>query len=411
MMLLWQNLIRKHTRSNLPQNHSTPPCFLLRFLFVQNQQSSSAHSPLSTVHSPLSTAPIPPPRPHFSFQLSFLIPSLISAFLLSGCATSHRVDWDAFMKELSTERVAAEAAEPNSPDVPVSALPPPPVSDEPMALAGAVTIQPDSVLQVSVREDSGLDGSYQVNEISAIQLGYVGPVFLNDMTEEHAAQKIKDVLENRFFNRATVNVRILRASYDKVAIQGLVDNSGIIKIGSGDRISLNDALLRAGNVTAAIKGTRIRIVRGGLVRAVSASEDGEIYTLLDENDQPHVPDVHLWNNDVAYVYTSSGTSSEPEAVAEGPKEILVLGEVTRQGIYRFDGAAPCTLMHLIFKMNGFPTYADTKSIKVIRRSSDGDEEELTIDATRILDEGDPDEDINLQNGDRIVVSPRRLSLF
>jgi len=69
------------------------------------------------------------------------------------------------------------------------------------------------------------------------------------------------------------------------------------------------------------------------------------------------------------------------------------------------------MMHLIFKMNGFPTYADTKEIKIIRRRSDGDEEEMVIDASRILDEGDPDEDVNLQNGDRIVVPARRMSLF
>ena len=315
------------------------------------------------------------------------------------------------MKELSTEReIVAEESEPNAPDAPVSELPPPPAEQQ-IAMAGEVTIQPDSVLQVSVREDSGLDGSYSVNEISAIQLGYVGPVFLHNMTEEQAARKIKEVLENRFFNRATVNVRILRASYDKVAIQGQVSTAGIIKIGSGDRISLNDALLRAGNVTTAIKGARVRIVRGGLTRAVSASEDGEIYSLLDEDEEPKVPDVFLWNNDVAYVYTSSGKSDGPAVIEEGDKEILVLGEVNRQGIYHFDGASPCTMMHLIFKMNGFPTYADTKEIKIIRRRSDGNEEEMIIDASQILEDGNPDEDVNLENGDRIVVPARRMSLF
>jgi protein involved in polysaccharide export with SLBB domain len=340
------------------------------------------------------------------------LPFLISALLFTGCATSNRIDWDTFMKELSSEHaVASDGIELNGPDAPVSELPPAPISTDTVVLAGEVTIQPDSVLQVAVLEDSGLDGSYHVNEISAIQLGYVGPVFLNEMTEEQAAIKIKEVLENRFFNRATVNVRILKASYDKVSLQGLVANSGIIKIGSGDRISLNDALLRVGNVTSAIKGTRIRIVRGGLVRAVSASEDGEIYSLLDEDGKPRVPDVHLWNNDVAYVYTGSSKKNGSKAVREGPKNILVLGEVNRQGFYKFPGSASCTLMTLIFKMNGFPTYANTKKIRIIRRTSDGDEEEMIIDASRILDEGDPDEDIGLENGDRIIVPARKLSLF
>jgi len=317
------------------------------------------------------------------------------------------------MAQLRAERAAVADARQNAPDAPVGGLPPPPTEAESLAVkAGDVTIQPDSVLQVSVREDSGLDGSYQVNEISAIQLGYVGPVFLHNMTERQAADKIKEVLESRFFNQATVSVRILRASYDKVALQGRVSSPGIIKIGSGDRISLNDALLRVGNVTASIKSARVRIVRGGLLRAVSASEPGEIYSLVDGDGNPDVPDVHLWNNDIAFIYASAGTGDAPAAIAEkADKDILVLGEVKRQGIYRFADGTPATMMHLIFKMGGFPAYADTKAIKIIRRDEAGRENEIIADASRILKDGNPDKDIMLEHGDRVIVPARRMSLF
>lgn len=336
--------------------------------------------------------------------------------LTGGCARTSpdpAVDWDAFMEQLRAERVTAAEARQNAPDAPIGDLPPAPgEADAQLVKAGEVTIQPDSVLQVSVREDSGLDGSYQVNEISAIQLGYVGPVFLHNMTEQQAADKIKEVLESRFFNQATVSVRILRASYDKVALQGRVSSPGIIKIGSGDRISLNDALLRVGNVTASIKSARVRIVRGGLLRAVSASEPGEIYSLVDDEGNPDVPDVHLWNNDIAFVFASSGSGDTPAAMAEkADKDILVLGEVKRQGIYRFADGTPATMMHLIFKMGGFPAYADTKAIKIIRRDEAGRESELVVDASQILKDGDPDKDITLEHGDRVIVPARRMSLF
>jgi len=348
---------------------------------------------------------------HSSFFVLRILPFALSLLFLSACATSPKMNWDEFMKEMATERNAdGDTGIPVGPDKPASDLPPAP-ENAPVIMAGEVTIQPDCVLQVSVREDSGLDGSYSVNEISAIQLGYVGPVFLNNMTEGQASDKIKEVLESRFFNRATVNVRILRSSYDKVAIHGQVGNGGVIKIGSGDRISLNDALLRAGNFTTSIKGARVRIVRSGLLRAVAASENGEIYELLDENNEPKVPDVFLWNNDVAYVFTSAGTGDDPSVVEDGDKEILVLGEVNRQGIYRFSGASPCTMMHLIFKMGGFPTYADKENIKIIRPDGDGGEEEIIIDASKILDEGDPNEDVRLENGDRIIIPERKLSWF
>ncbi len=349
------------------------------------------------------------------------IPRLLGAAvcllgMICGCARTPPdppVDWDAFMAQLRAERAAAADTRQNAPDEPVGGLPPEPVAAETQLVkAGDVTIQPDSVLQVSVREDSGLDGSYQVNEISAIQLGYVGPVFLHNMTEQQASDKIKEVLETRFFNQATVSVRILRASYDKVALQGRVSTPGIIKIGSGDRISLNDALLRVGNVTASIKSARVRIVRGGLLRAVSASEPGEIYSLVDEEGNPDVPDVHLWNNDIAFIFASAGTGDAPAAIAEkADKDILVLGEVKRQGMYRFEDGTPATMMHLIFKMGGFPAYADTRKIKIIRRDEAGLESELVADASQILKDGDPDKDIMLEHGDRVIVPARKMSLF
>jgi protein involved in polysaccharide export with SLBB domain len=335
---------------------------------------------------------------------------LAAPLLFWGCATQPDIDVDELVKQMAANRPVEKVDESAGPDKPASKLPPPP-KESPVAKAGEVTIQPDCVLQVSVREDSALDGSYSVNDISAIQLGYVGPVFLRNMTEEQAAKKIKDVLENRFFNKATVSVRILGPSYDKVAVYGQVASGGVIKIGSGDRISLNDALLRAGNFTAAIKGVRVRIVRGGLLRAVSGSEDGEIFDLLDEDNNPKVPDVFLWNNDVAYIFTSTGPSDEPSAVVDGDKDVLVLGEVNRQGIYRFKGGEPCSMLYLILKMGGFPTYANKEEIKLIRPDGEGGEKEIIVDATRVLREGNPDDDVKLENGDRIIVPARKISWF
>jgi len=352
--------------------------------------------------------------------------AIVGLVLVAGCRSvppRERMDWDVVLAQWRAERAAKTEAGINRPDAPILSLPPAPgfasaveaeeaVEEVALVKAGDVTIQPDSSLQVSVREDSALDGSYQVNEISAIQLGYVGPVFLHNMTEAQAARKIKEVLESRFFNQATVAVRILRASYDKIALQGRVSSPGIIKIGSGDRISLNDALLRVGNVTAPIKNARIRIVRGGLLRAVSASEPGEIYSLIDAQGNPAVPDVDLWNNDIAFVYASSGNDNTPVAIAErADKDILVLGEVKRQGIYRFADGSPATLMHLIFNMGGFPAYANTKAIKIIRRDDQGLEHEIIADASLILEDGNPDRDVPLEHGDRVIVQPRKMSIF
>ncbi len=348
---------------------------------------------------------------------------LFVACLLVGCAQrptpgprqdpdQHaEIDWDVFMAEMRAERARGRGGV-NGPDTPVAELPPLP--EDGGAGAGVVTIQPDSIVQVTVREDSQLDGSYQVNQLSAIQLGYVGPVFLHNLTEDQAADKITEVLENRFFREATVNVRILRPSYDTVAVRGRVSRPGVIQIGSGDRISLNDALLRVGNVTAPIRDSHVRIVRGGLTRAVAASEPGEEFALVDEEGDPRVPDVWLWNNDVAFLFTRTARQPDgPEDVIEEreTREVLVLGEVRRQGIYRFTDPRRATMMHLVLQMGGFPTYANTRAIRVIRRDDNGREQEFQVNAGDILAEGNPDLDFAFENGDRVIVPARRMSLF
>jgi len=329
---------------------------------------------------------------------------------LRDAGARSEIDWDVFMAEMRAGRARKQAGV-HDPDTPVgelSALP-----DDDNALAGVVTIQPDSVVQVTVREDSKLDGSYQVNQLSAIQLGYVGPVFLHNMTEDQAADKIKEVLENRFFNQATVSVRILRPSYDTVAVRGRVSRPGVIQIGSGDRISLNDALLRAGNVTAPIRDAHVRVVRGGLRSAVAGSLPGEVYALTDEEGRPRVPDVWLWNNDVVLLFVRAPHQVDEPAEGEPREtlEVLVLGEVRRQGIYRFTDPARATMLHLALQMGDFPAYANTRAIRVIRTDGDGREHEYRVNASEILAEGNPDLDFALENGDRIIVPARRMSLF
>jgi hypothetical protein len=108
----------------------------------------------------------------------FMLCVLLSVF--GGCA--HRqaqagggesasvIDWDVFLAEMRAERSRSQPERVHAPDSPVAEFPPLPEEIAAVA-AGVVTIQPDSVVQVTVREDSKLDGSYQVNQLSAIQLG------------------------------------------------------------------------------------------------------------------------------------------------------------------------------------------------------------------------------------------------
>lgn len=348
--------------------------------------------------------------------LRVLVAVCITAYL-SGCASpQHGVAVSELLKQIdAAEKKKASDPGSDAPDAPGSVLPPlqvvqpvqPAAPSEIEHKPGEITIQPDTLLQISVDEDKSLDGSYPVNDIGAVELGYVGPVILINRTEKDAAQKIKDVLKARDFKNATVRVRILRASYDSVGVVGAVNRQGQIRIGSGDSISLNDLLLRAGGIRSAAKGTKVKIVRNGLRSAVASALDGEEYALVSADGKPTVPNAFLRNNDVAFVF-----SGNTEAGAEvGDKTVLVLGEVGRPGVFSFHGTEPCTVMHLLLRLGGLPAYANIKDLKIVRRDKEGNEKEIKVDAAAILEDGNPDKDIPLENGDRVIVPARRLSLF
>ena len=60
------------------------------------------------------------------------------------------------------------------------------------------------------------------------------------------------------------------------------------------------------------------------------------------------------------------------------------------------------MMHLLFKMGSLPATANAKEVKIIRL--DGDRRnEIKVDARKILMEGNPEDDVPLKDGDRVVV--------
>jgi protein involved in polysaccharide export with SLBB domain len=307
-----------------------------------------------------------------------------------------------------------------SPDAPEAPVAPPPASSASAAGDipagdGDVTIQPDCLLQIRVEEDSALDGSYTVNDIGAIQFGYVGPVMLQNRTEEQAALKIREVLGKRDFRKATVKVRLLRASYDKVQVSGDVQRPSMIRIGAGDSISLSEALLRAGGIRSNARNCVAQIIRGGIISPVPYALEREEYKLVDGDGKATIPEILLRNNDMLDIVSKQqapgGNAATGGQAAGGGVEVIVLGEVSRPGVVRFGAGEPCSMMHLMFKLGPLPLYANKKAVKILRRDPTGLEREIKVNVERLLDNGSPEDDVPLQDGDRIRVPARRLTLF
>ncbi len=340
---------------------------------------------------------------------------VLCAVVFCGCATQRRHEAiERALRDLETEQTKAETATQeggDAPDAPVDHLPVLFGDAGVPGGGGKLTIQKDCLLHITVEEDPGLDGSYPVNDIGAVLLGYIGPVMVGDKTEKQAEQKISNVLVARDFRKATVRVRIQRASYDKVRVEGVVRKPGLLQIGPGDAISLNDALIRVGTLSVPAHAVRVRIVRGGETDPLSQWRvDAEEYDLTDEDGRPAVPNVFLRNNDVAYVRTKHAEPGEAAPV-DGGKVIVLLGEVRRPGPIRFSSEESCTVLHLIWKVGGFPPFADMKKLQIVRRDSEGNETEHIVNAKPLIERGRPEDDFELESGDRVIVPARMFRLY
>lgn len=274
------------------------------------------------------------------------------------------------------------------------------------------TIQPDTVLWVSVAEDPSLNGRYVVNNSSAIDFGYVGLVFLQDMTATQAEAAIRNVLIGRYLNLATVTVKIAKASYDVVGVLGNVEMPGEIKIGPGAAITLSEALRRASGLRSGRESNRVKIIRGGLRNPFGPVAEGELFSLVTEDGQMRVPAVYLRNNDLVYVFSAQAPSADGVvSTGGGGKRIVLLGEVPRRGVVEFGENDPCTLMFLLFKIGGLPRFAKGDRIQIVRRQKDGSEKTFIVDGDALMKSGNPDDDVILESGDRVVVPVRKLSFF
>jgi protein involved in polysaccharide export with SLBB domain len=276
----------------------------------------------------------------------------------------------------------------------------------------AVTIQPDTILRITVKEDPSLNGTYKVGSEGSIQFKYVGLTFMDNLAVAEAEQRIRERLEGVYVRQATVDIQILQASYDRIRVEGLVNTPGDQKIGAGSRISLHSALLRAGGVIPNAKNAIVKIVRSGMWDPIAHSKPSEVITLVDENGQPRVPDVFLRNTDLVRVESRAERRSDGKVIrTTGGVQILLLGEVGKPGYVSFPVGESPTLLNLIFRVGGFSRWANDKKIEIVRRNGYGYKEVFVVDARAVAESGDPEDDFTFEDGDVVRVPERKWPLF
>ncbi len=243
-------------------------------------------------------------------------------------------------------------------------------------------VGPRDLLSVRVDEDEKLNGDRRVSEAGLVNLPLLGDVPVLGKTTVEITQIIKKLLEDKYMQRASVDVQVTEFRSRPISVIGAVKTPG--NLGFSGHWTLLEAITAAGGL-AENHGNVAYILRraeNGLSDQVTIDLDD----LLVRGDQRlNLP---IFANDLINVPVNVEVT------------VYCLGEVAKPGALIFKSSERITLLAAIAHAGGLTDRAARKIlIKRVARS-DGPQE-ITVDFNRVLAGKEPDPE--LRQGDVIVV--------
>ena len=247
--------------------------------------------------------------------------------------------------------------------------------------ADSYVIGAGDLIEITVEQDSDLNGTRRVGPDGRISMPVLGSVELNGLTASEAEGHLQSLLE-KYMTRATVLVVVREFESQSASIFGEVRHPGKIPVTSN--MTILKAISSAGGLSES-HGSVIHILRLA-DNGLSAQLEIPIDDLLVRGDSDlNVP---VFPNDVINV------PPDPEV------SIYLLGEVMKPGVVQFKGSDNVTLLRALAAAGGLTDRANTRSI-IIKRVENNQETPLAVHLGRIL--SGEDEDIRLKDNDTIYV--------
>lgn len=255
-------------------------------------------------------------------------------------------------------------------------------------------------------------GEFMVLADGTVNLPVVGGVAVEGLTLAQASQ----VVAQRYLQvirRPYVTLSLLEMRPVTVAIAGEISRPGSYTLDLQVPPTLTNALRQAGGVrqSANIRQVQIRRrlpfqqaeVLTVDLRQLAQTADLSQDILLRAGDQITIPTaMNMSLEDARFLASTTFASNETE-----PIQVAIVGEVNRPGPHTLtfeanDNALP-TVTKAIQTAGGITQTADIRNIQVRRLMANGQERLINVDFLALLQEGDLQQDLPLQEGDTILV--------
>jgi polysaccharide export outer membrane protein len=262
-------------------------------------------------------------------------------------------------------------------------------------------------------------GEYKVLVDGTLNLPIVGKVDVEGRSISEA-QKMISRRYARFLTRPLVTLSVVKTHPVQVSVAGEVNRPGAYTFGSGGGgeeseggsvPTLTGALQRAGGITpsAAVEQVQIRrqVPRPQVisVNLWNLIRDGNLQQnlRLRNGDEIIIPTAENVNARQARQLANSSIAPE----SSQPLQVAIVGEVARPGTHMVqpsENGTPPTLTQAIEAAGGITQMANIREIEV-RRPSRGNDDPMVLEADlwQLVRQGDLQEDMILQPGDRISI--------
>ncbi|MEH2058669.1 MAG: SLBB domain-containing protein [Nostoc sp.] len=295
------------------------------------------------------------------------------------------------------------------------------------------------LIRVNVFEVPEYTGEYQVPPGGAINLPLIGSVSVLGLTTEQASDEIAKRYA-RFLKRPLISVNLLSPRPINIFVAGEVTRPGGYTLslsgGAGNNPGVQyptvlAALTTAQGVTLAADVTQVQ-----LRRKIGPSSEQTVTVNLKELVQTGrlSQDITLRDGDTIVVPTATNFNVAESrnifaanfaASQTTPRTVTIIGEVNRPGSYLVtpgntdaqaqaqagattnSGTASPTglpnVTRVIQLAGGITGQADVRNLRLRRPTRNGSEQTIDINLWQLLQSGDANQDIIVQDGDTIVI--------
>ncbi len=275
-----------------------------------------------------------------------------------------------------------------------------------LAIIQEIPIRPGDLISINMSEDSDVVYNGIVDASGFISLPYLGEIKIIGLTESDCGKYLQKLLEDDYYQKATVFVRVIKRAPGNVYIYGAVKEPGAIHLPELGQLTILQAISHVKGITSWASPKECQVTRQNPI--TGEREKLKVDLIAAFREIGGVDDIPLIANDVVFVPSANAELSQ--VLSNEPYEVVIVGQVNRPGIISFAPGELRSFMRAIFKAGNFTTFAKKKSVRVIRYTNDNKNREVkVVDAEKMIDQGFLDLDFELLPGDMIIVDEKLIN--